>query len=202
MANPITSLSRIFNSFSGRKKSISLQSYRLSKRASAIADVDIAQLTQQGIRGIILDLDNTIVSEDDTYLSPQAEDWIRQAKLAGFSFFILSNGKRHYRVRYWSKRLNMPTISPAKKPFPQSFHKAMTFMNLSPDKVVVIGDSFHTDVMGAKICGCHCIQVATLPHPPRWWERIAGKWVQQPYPKKYELWDFNAAVYRGTSDIH
>ncbi|CDN13046.1 hypothetical protein RintRC_1065 [Richelia intracellularis] len=43
MINPINSLGKIFNSFAGRKKSISLRSYRLSKRASAIANVDITQ---------------------------------------------------------------------------------------------------------------------------------------------------------------
>ncbi|CDN13044.1 hypothetical protein RintRC_1063 [Richelia intracellularis] len=37
----------------------------------------------------------------------------------------------------------------------------MNFMNLSPGRVLVIGDRFHTDFMGEKICGCHCIQVAT-----------------------------------------
>lgn len=78
---------------------------------------------QLGIRGVILDLDNTIVSEDDIYLCPQAENCIKQAKLAGLSFFILSNGKRHYLVRYWSKRANIRTISHAKKHFRDLFAK-------------------------------------------------------------------------------
>ncbi len=167
---------------------------RLPARVDILANIDIDWLKDCGIKGVILDLDNTIISEDDRYLSPEAENWIQKAKLAGLFFFILSNGKRRYRVLYWSERLDIRAINPAKKPFPHSFRKAMTYMQLPPEKVVVIGDSLHTDVMGARFCGCSCIQVATLPHPPRWWERLAGKFVQIPYPKEYELWEFDGAV--------
>jgi HAD superfamily phosphatase (TIGR01668 family) len=162
-----------------------------SEELYKLAQINIDLLTKSGVSGIILDLDNTIISEDDRYLSPFAEDWLIQAKLAGLNFFILSNGKRIYRVKYWSERLNIPAISPAKKPFPQAFKQAMAKMQLHPKQVVVIGDSLHTDVIGAWLCGCSCIQVATLPHPPRWWEKIAGKWVQKPYPNHSELKNFH-----------
>jgi hypothetical protein len=167
-----------------RKKNHSFprQAYRLSS-------IDINSLEKSGIQGIILDLDNTIVSEDDRYLSPGAETWIKQAKLQGFQFFILSNGKRRYRVKHWSHRLDIPAINPAKKPFPFAFRKALKSMRLKPKQVVVIGDSRHTDVLGAWFVGCPSIQVATLPHPFRWWEKLLGKRVQTPYPADHELWD-------------
>ncbi|MCU0533883.1 MAG: YqeG family HAD IIIA-type phosphatase [Hydrococcus sp. Prado102] len=158
------------------------------QRVPTLACVEIEALQRSGIKGIILDLDNTVVSEDDRYLSPHAEIWIEKAKAYGLQFFILSNGKRRYRVLYWSERLDIPAINPAKKPFPNNFKKAMERMHLDPREVVVIGDSFHTDVMGALLSGCTCIQVATLPHPPRWWEKIMGRWVQRPYPRDRELW--------------
>ncbi|MDJ0736531.1 MAG: YqeG family HAD IIIA-type phosphatase [Nostocaceae cyanobacterium] len=179
-----------------KRRSLQRNRHRFTAQADILASIEIDQLTNRGIKGIILDLDNTIISEDDRYLSPEAENWIQQAKLAGLSFFILSNGKRRYRVLYWSQRLDIQAINPAKKPFPHSFRKAMTYMQLPPKQVIVIGDSFHTDVMGAKFCGCSCIQVATLPHPPRWWERLAGKFVQTPYPTGYELWEFYPAAYQ------
>jgi uncharacterized protein len=129
--------------------------------ADTVAQIEIDCLRESGIKGIILDLDNTIVSEDDQYLSPGAEEWITQTKLAGLDFFILSNGKRHYRVKYWSHRLNIQAMSPAKKPFPSAFHQAIAYMQLHPKQVVVIGDSLHTDVLGAWLSGC-C--VSRLPH--------------------------------------
>lgn len=169
--------------------------HRLPRRAYTLVDIKIDWLKTCGIKGVILDLDNTIVSEDDRYLSPGAEDWIGQAKSAGLKFFILSNGKRNYRVRYWSARLDTPAISPAKKPFPPAFRKAIAKLQLQPQEVVVIGDGLHTDVFGAWFSGCCSIQVATLPHPLRWWEKLGGKWVQTPYPKGGELWDFDASQY-------
>ncbi|MDJ0795349.1 MAG: YqeG family HAD IIIA-type phosphatase [Calothrix sp. MO_167.B12] len=176
-----------------KRRSFQGNRHRLPARVNVLANIDIDCLKNCGIKGIILDLDNTIISEDDRYLSPEAENWIKQAKLAGLSFFILSNGKCRDRVLYWSERLDIPAINPAKKPFPHSFRKAITYMQLQPKQIIVIGDSFHTDVMGARFCGCSYIQVATLPHPPRWWERLAGKFVQTPYPKGYEIWEFYAA---------
>lgn len=161
----------------------------LRKEAYTLATVDINLLKTAGIEGVILDLDNTIVSEDDRYLSPGAEAWIGQAKLQGFKFFMLSNGKRKYRARAWSHRLDLPLINPAKKPFPLAFRKALKHMQLQPQQVVVIGDSRHTDILGAWLVGCHSIQVATLPHPFRWWEKLLGKRVQTPYPVGHDLWD-------------
>ena len=67
-------------------------------------------------------------------------------------------------------------------------------MQLKPKQVIVIGDSRHTDMLGAWLVGCPSIQVATLPHPFRWWERLLGKRVQTPYPREHELWD-NEYIY-------
>lgn len=172
-----------------QRKSSSQNAYKFSREAYTLATIEINLLKVAGIQGVILDLDNTIVSEDDRYISPGAEDWILQAKLQGFKFFILSNGKRRYRVKFWSHRLDIPAISPAKKPFPLSFRKALKYMQLQPQQVVVIGDSRHTDILGAWVTGCHSIQVATLPHPFRWWEKILGKRVQTPLPLDHEIWE-------------
>jgi uncharacterized protein len=165
---------------------------RLFFEVNRLSDVNRNLLRDCGIQGIILDLDNTIVSEDDVYLSPKAEIWIQEAQAEGIKFFMLSNGKRKHRVDYWSSRLRIPAISPARKPFPFSFRKALNEMELRPHGVVVIGDSFHTDVLGAYCIGCSSVQVASLPHPPRWWEKLLGHWVQKPYQDMHELWLFDS----------
>lgn len=175
------------------KKSYSLQ-YKFPIEAYRLASIDLELLIKSGIRGVLLDLDNTIISEDDRYISPGAEAWVERAKAKGLKFFILSNGKRRYRVKFWSDRLGIPAINPAKKPFPFAFRKAMKYMQLKPKQVIVIGDSRHTDMLGAWLVGCPSIQVATLPHPFRWWEKLLGKRVQTPYPQEHELWD-NEYIY-------
>ncbi|MBW4654464.1 MAG: YqeG family HAD IIIA-type phosphatase [Kaiparowitsia implicata GSE-PSE-MK54-09C] len=160
---------------------------RIPRAAGAIAQIDLLQLQQAHIRGLILDLDNTIVSEDDRVMSPNAEAWIAEALQMGFQCYLLSNGSRRYRVRYWSERLGLPAFSPARKPFPKGFRTALRAMGLTPTQAIVIGDSRHTDVIGAWWVGCRCIQVASLPHPPRWWEAIAGRWLHHHYPAALSL---------------
>lgn len=153
----------------------------LIQKTVKVSDIKLELLQALNIKGVIIDLDNTIISEDDKYLSPNSEEWIQEAKQLGFRFFMLSNGKRRWRIEFWSNRLDIPAISPAKKPFPRAFRRAISSMDIRADQVVVIGDSLHTDVIGAWLSGCWSIQVATLPHKPRWWEKIAGRWIQFPY---------------------
>ena len=172
-----------------------MNKYSFHRQSINLSSIDLAELTKYGIRGIILDLDNTLISEDDRYLSPGGETWIREAKLEDFKIFILSNGKRRYRVEYWSHRLHIPAINRAKKPFPFSFSQALAQMQLQRQQVVVIGDSRHTDVLGAWLTGLSSIQVASLPHPPRWWERILSRWLHLAYPVPEELLEFDSSQY-------
>ena len=120
------------------------------QKVKRLAQIDRDFLRTNFIQGVLLDLDNTIVSEDDVYLSPEAESWIHSAQKEGIKFFILSNGKRIYRVNYWSSRLKIPAISPAKKPFISSFRKALKALQLESSQVIVVGDSFHTGRLLSK----------------------------------------------------
>ncbi|MBD1845969.1 YqeG family HAD IIIA-type phosphatase [Cyanobacteria bacterium FACHB-63] len=156
-----------------------------------LADINLNLLHCYGIRGVILDLDNTVVSEDDRYLSPGAEAWIETAKHSAFKLVILTNGHRQARIRFWSNRLGVSAIHPARKPFPKAFRQALKRMELKPHQVVVIGDSFHTDKLGAWLIGCSMIQVSSLPHPKRSWERMIGRFVHRAYPHDRALWTVN-----------
>ena len=154
---------------------------------TVLSDITIEWLKDREVKGLILDLDNTIISEDDRYLSPQVETWLRHVKGSGIQVFLVSNGKRQARFLYWKERLHLPGFHRAKKPFKVGFQRAMRSMNLRPHEVIVIGDSFHTDVLGAKISQLRSIQISSLPHPKRWWERLIGAYVQKPYPGNYQL---------------
>jgi hypothetical protein len=61
-----------------KRASLKGNSYRFTREAYTLAFIDADLLKISGILGVILALDNTIVSEDDRYLSPGAEAWIKQ----------------------------------------------------------------------------------------------------------------------------
>lgn len=148
-----------------------------------LADIPLEALQAQGIKGLILDLDNTIISEDDRFRSPGAIDWLQAAQDQGFRLIILSNSARRYRVERWGRQLGIATIARARKPFPMGFWRALRQLGLPRRRVVVIGDSLHTDRLGAALVGMRCLQVASLPHPPHWWEDWLGAWLHYPYPE-------------------
>ena len=152
-----------------------------------LSDIEIDWLKERRIKGLILDLDNTIVSEDDRYLSPQVKVWLCQVQESGIQIFLLSNGKRQARFLAWKEHLNITGIYNARKPFKSGFQQALRSMNLRPQDVIVIGDSFHTDVLGSKISRMKSIQVSSLPHPKRWWEKLIGTYIQKSYPHHYPL---------------
>ncbi|MCG9887099.1 MAG: YqeG family HAD IIIA-type phosphatase [Cyanobacteria bacterium] len=150
-------------------------------RCGWVAALEVEGLRELGIEGLVLDLDNTLVSEDDRWLSPGVEGWLGQLRDRGMPCFVLSNGKRRGRFERWLGCFGLEGICVARKPFPSAFERALRQLDLPRDRVAVVGDSWHTDGLGALWIGCRWIQVASLPHPPRWWERLAGRWVQWPY---------------------
>jgi uncharacterized protein len=172
----------------------SLASLRRSPvyQAPILAMIDVVWLHQIGVQGIVLDLDNTIVSEDDRFISPHAVQWIHQAKALGLKLILVSNGKRQQRIQTWSAQLQLEAIGRARKPLPMAFRTACQRMQVPLKAVVIIGDSRHTDILGARWLGAACIQVASLPHPPRWWERLCGRWLQVPFPPDQTLWQTQA----------
>lgn len=190
MSPPAPSYVTIFSTIQNMNMSLKGKNRFLLQKTTRLSDVNLEMLKNLGIQGIILDLDNTIVSEDDRYLSPNSEDWIEKAKQSGFKLFILSNGNRKWRTEFWSRRLDIPATAKARKPFPHEFRRAIAHMGTTANQVVVIGDSLHTDVIGAWISGCLAVQVATLPHKQRWWEKLAGRWIQFPYISS-DLVDFD-----------
>jgi hypothetical protein len=130
-------------------------------RVNSIYDIDIQALWDAGVRGIITDLDNTLVSTNDPLASPQLVDWLKRVKTAGFRIVIVSNNSAG-RVKTFSDALAVPSIPRAKKPRAAAFRKAMEMMNVGPEQTVVIGDQMLTDVLGGNRLGLHTILVTPI----------------------------------------
>lgn len=115
----------------------------------AIYDVELSRLWDQGIRGIILDVDNTIVGWGSQVMSPKTVDWINQAKQKGFRLCIASNGVTK-RVEAMAELLRIPAIAKAVKPRKKPFRSALTLLETTPEQTAVIGDQIFTDVFGGN----------------------------------------------------
>jgi HAD superfamily phosphatase (TIGR01668 family) len=125
------------------------------------ADVAPAFLREIGVRGVILDIDNTIVMDRSEGPEKEIAGWLAELSEAGIRAFILSNGSRR-RVERLCGILGIGGLHKAGKPSQRGFRYAMREMGLEdPADVAVIGDQLFTDIIGAKRAG----MAAVLVHP-------------------------------------
>lgn len=118
------------------------------------------KLYQDGIRGILYDIDNTLV-EHNADATPQALDLIRHLRQIGFSVMFLSNNDSK-RVQRFNREIGAPYICKAGKPSPKSYRRAMEEMGTDAATTVFIGDQLFTDIWGAKRAGIRTYLVRPL----------------------------------------
>ncbi len=127
---------------------------------------DIYQITPQflgenKLSALILDVDNTLISNTVCEPSESVCEWICTLQNAGIALCILSNGKGE-RVSLFNKNLNLPVIYQAKKPMKKGFLDAMKVMGVSPERCAAVGDQIFTDIWGASRVGIKSILVEQI----------------------------------------
>ncbi len=113
--------------------------------------INFNELYKEGYRGIIFDIDNTLV-EHGADASPRAIELIRGLKKIGFEVCLISNNKEE-RVTRFNRDINIKYIHNARKPSKQSFIRATKLMNTTVKNTVFIGDQLFTDIFGANRIG-------------------------------------------------
>jgi uncharacterized protein len=139
---------------------------RPDRTTRRLADISLEQLAAQGVRAIILDLDNTTLGYGRDDISTEVKAWTARALERGFSLVLLSNNftKRAQRV---SAELGIAAIAGALKPLPHGFARARALLGTSKAQTIVIGDQLFTDVLGARLAGLRAI--LTDPIEPKDW---------------------------------
>lgn len=119
------------------------------------------KLKAMGIKGIITDLDNTLVEWDRPLATPKLIDWFESMKEAGIHITVVSNNNEQ-RVKAFCDPLGMPFIPRARKPLQKAFKKALADTNMKKEEMVMIGDQLLTDVFGGNRHGLHTILVVPV----------------------------------------
>ncbi|MFD1362986.1 YqeG family HAD IIIA-type phosphatase [Lentibacillus salinarum] len=132
-----------------------------TEHVKSIFDIHPESLKTRNIKGIITDLDNTLVAWDVADATPEIAEWFKRMKAHNIKVTIISNNKWE-RVKIFSEPLNAPFLFSARKPLSQSFKRAAKEMELSKDDIVVIGDQVLTDVLGGNLAGFHTILVVPI----------------------------------------
>lgn len=124
-----------------------------------VLEIDADELWMRGIRGVILDLDNTLVRWQQEDIAEEVVEWLRMLKERGVRLAILSNSFRSRRSARIAKRLDAVNIDRARKPALAGFRRAMEAMGTEPATTAVVGDQMFTDVWGGNRAGIYTIMV-------------------------------------------
>lgn len=125
-------------------------------------EIDYETLYEQGYRGIIYDVDNTLVPHGEP-ADARAIALFERLRKIGFAMVLLSNNKEP-RVKSFAQQVGAQYIYKAGKPARGGYQRAMTLMKTTKETTLFVGDQLFTDVWGAKRTGIQSFLVKPI-HP-------------------------------------
>ena len=124
--------------------------------------IDFEQLYEEGYRGLIFDIDNTLVPHGAP-ADKRATALFDRLKSIGFQCCLISNNQEP-RVKMFNQDIGVDYVYNAHKPSTKNYVKAMEIMGTDKENSLFIGDQLFTDVWGAKRAGIRNILVKPI-HP-------------------------------------
>lgn len=137
-------------------------------------DIDLAALKADGVKGLIVDLDNTLVPRYEDEPSHELRRWLKQVREVGLPVCVVSNNWTA-RVAAIAEDLGLAVVKGAGKPFARAFRQGMRVLGTKPEETAVIGDQLFTDVLGGNRLGMHTVLVVPLSEQEMLHTRILRK---------------------------
>ena len=125
-------------------------------------EIDFEAFYGRGIRGVIFDIDNTLVPHDAP-ADGRAIALFERLHRMGCRTMVLSNNKEP-RVKSFADKVKTEYLYKAGKPGRAGYRKAMERMGTDEKTTLFVGDQLFTDVWGAKRSGIYAILVKPI-HP-------------------------------------
>ena len=154
--------------------------------ADSVHDIDYDKLWHDGIRGLIFDIDNTLVTFDIPEPTEQIIVLLARLTQKGFGICLLSNNGEA-RVKGFCRNIDYPHIWRAKKPGLKGISRAMAHLGLEKHQVAIIGDQIFTDSFVGNRFGIHTILTAPIAKRDEWTvklKRLPEKLVLRAYARR------------------
>ncbi len=124
--------------------------------------IPFEKLYEDGYRGVIFDIDNTLVPHGAP-ADDRARKLFKRLDRIGFASCLLSNNQEP-RVKMFNRDIGTQYIFNAHKPSVKNYVRAMELMGTKRENTLFVGDQLFTDVWGAKRAGIRNILVKPI-HP-------------------------------------
>lgn len=130
--------------------------------------IDLDDVRRRGVRGLLLDLDNTLLPRDTDTVPARVADWLAALPAVGLGACLVSNNWHGHAVTT-AEKLGLAIVPKALKPLPHGFRAGMRLLGTDACGTAVIGDQLFTDVLGGNLAGCTTVLVCPqsetdLPH--------------------------------------
>lgn len=132
-----------------------------SKQAHNITEISVDLLKEHGIKGLILDIDNTLTTHDNPVPSDGVAQWLETMREHGIRMIVLSNNDP-LRVEPFAEILGLEYIADGKKPLLSGYRRCAQALGLSASELCMIGDQILTDIWGGNRFGCFTILVEPI----------------------------------------
>ncbi len=159
-----------------------LEIFYPQKIMESVYHISFENMWDRGIRGLIFDIDNTLVPHGAP-ADEKVKELFRHLHCLGFKTCLVSNNKLP-RVESFAKEVDSLFIYKAGKPSTKGYEQAMKQMRTHPGTTVFVGDQIFTDILGANRSGIYSVLVK--PINPK--EEI--QIVLKRYPEKLILFFF------------
>lgn len=117
-----------------------------------ITDITVEDLKKWGIRGLLLDVDNTLTIYGSQELTPEIATWLKTMQEAGIALTVVSNALER-RVAPFADKIGLRHIALSCKPSPIGFWRGIRRLGLSRRECAAVGDQVFTDILGANLGG-------------------------------------------------
>jgi uncharacterized protein len=145
--------------------------------APRISAVSLDELDEAGVRGLIVDLDDTLVGHRQPHPDERDSAWIAAAVARDFKIVIVSNNVRAW-VESIAAPLNVGFVHKALKPFPGGLKRALEMLGTDKRSTLVIGDQVFTDFLGGHLLGLRVILTDPLVARSDFWMRVL-RWLER-----------------------
>ncbi len=149
-----------------------------------IYDITPEFFAECGIRAVVLDIDNTLVTYGMAKPTPEVLSWIESLRAGGLFVAIASNNHKE-RVELFNEEIGAFVTWESKKPFAKSVHMAAEHFGVKENEIAIIGDQIFTDVWCARNAGSYAILVVPLKYKENLFFRFK-RMCEKPFIRAYK----------------